>query len=94
MVGLINDRLFSPAPVKGGGEEEKTLKTVENRWIRGKRSKEQVVRGKTVLYYLNLLFMTTCIATDFLRYIQQSNKFVGLDGLIYFKSFKSMHSRH
>lgn len=23
VVGLLNDRLFSPAPVKGGGEKEK-----------------------------------------------------------------------
>lgn len=42
MVGLLNDRLFSPAPAKGEGEEEKKdLKQVKIYGLRVSKAKEK-----------------------------------------------------
>ncbi len=60
VVGLLNDRLFSPAPVKGGGEEEKKdLKQVKIDDRRASEAKKKG-RGKS-----NSAIICSCILTDF-----------------------------
>lgn len=50
VVSLFNDRLFSPAPVKGGGEEEKRLETGKDWSSKAERSKEKRMRQKQQHY--------------------------------------------
>lgn len=46
VVSLLNDRVFSPAPAKDGGEEEKDLKQIKTDRFELNKAKKQRVKQK------------------------------------------------
>lgn len=85
MASLLNDRLFSPAPVKGVGEKEKrNLKQVkfdgEVVKVKCERSKDKRLRQKQ---QCNYLFLANYDYSDVYRHIQESYWFIDLNSLTY-----------